>query len=96
MCLAKKRGKRGDVFVSVIQSLRLQILGRMPRKVGNWFVMITKSAGKNGGTVEPPCDFQTSYRNFPLFKGTPAYFSSRDARPRAPPQVRKGLFLACR
>lgn len=48
-----------------------------------------------GGTVEPPCDFQMSYRDFPLFKGTPARFSSRDARPRAPPQVRKGLFLVC-
>lgn len=52
--------------------------------------------GRNGGTVEPPCDFQMSYCDFPLFKGVPARFSSRDARGRAPPQAHDGLILVCR
>ena len=59
-------------------------------------ILTLNPQGQYGGTVEPPCDFHTSYINFPLYKRAPSVLPSRDARWRAPPQAYEGLFLVCR
>lgn len=48
-------------------------------------VLVLRPEWKNGGTVEPPCDFQRCYINLPLNKGTPSGFFSRVAPLRARP-----------
>ena len=70
------------------------VAGLRGRRYDRRILMVCPN-GENGGTVEPPCDFQSSYPNFPLYKGAPSVLASRDARWRAPPLAHAGLFLAC-
>lgn len=73
-------------------------LGRVHRvcRLGrSWLVLVLRSAWQNGGTVEPPCDFQRCYTNLPLNKGTPSGFLSRVAPLRARPCALTDVHKAC-
>ena len=49
------------------------------RCVKGWCVLVRQSAGHNCGAVVPQCVFQSSDTEYPLNKGSPNDFSSRDA-----------------
>lgn len=59
-------------WYGVVRVLELQRLGRLfglPREERNWFTLNCKPQGTNGGTVEPPCDFQKHSLGLPENKG---------------------------
>lgn len=79
MCLAETANNQR---IRKMPSERFRGLGRIRRVfrcIGYWSVLVRQSAGHDGGAVVPPCVFQSSDTKYPLNKGSPNDFSSRDA-----------------
>lgn len=62
---------RGFCVVSPEECRSVGRVGSMQRRVRNRRILVYRSEWKNGGTVEPPCDFQKSLSKMPVNKGIP-------------------------
>ena len=71
MCLGKDSGIRGLCVVPIEESGSLGKVGSMRRRFRYRGVLVFKSAWINGGTVEPPCDFQKGFMELPVNRGVP-------------------------
>lgn len=71
MCLAKRRTKRDYMPLSVKECLCLQILDSMSGCIRHRCLLVSQPEWQNGGTVEPPCDFQSGLSEMSVFIGIP-------------------------
>lgn len=71
MCMGQATTVRGLCVVSPKECRGLERVGSMRQRIRNRRVLVCRSEWKNGGTVEPPCDFQKGLSKMPVNRGIP-------------------------
>lgn len=71
MCMGKATTVRGFCVVPPKECRGLERVRSMRQRIRNRRILVYRSEWKNGGTVEPPCDFQKEFSKMPVNRGIP-------------------------